>query len=98
MVQVFLGPRNSDHFYQLKVDVNSGVVIEKERLTGCHPHVDSNDMQRTERACLEDPAVQAAIKDLQLPEGATIKIEPWTYGTDGLNDMKQKITMVQTTF
>lgn len=94
MVQVFLGPRNSDNFYQLKVDVDSGDVVQKEKLTGSHPHVDATDMQMTEKACLADPAVQSAINDLQLPEGAIIKIEPWTYATDGVNDMKQKITMV----
>lgn len=94
MVQTFLGPRNSDNFYQLKVNVESGEIVHKEQLTGCHPHVDANDMQKTERACLDDPQVQEAIKNLKLPEGAIIKIEPWTYATDGMNDMKQKITMV----
>jgi len=94
MVQTFLGPRNSDNFYQLKVNTNSGEIVRKEQLTGCHPHVDVNDMQKTESACLADLQVQAAIKDMKLPEGAIIKIEPWTYGTDGMNDMKQKITMV----
>jgi primary-amine oxidase len=94
MVQTFLGPRTSDNFYQLKVNVESGEIVQKEQLTGCHPHVDVNDMQKTERACLADPQVQAAIKDMKLPEGAIIKIEPWTYATDGMNDMKQKITMV----
>ena len=94
MVQTFLGPRNSDNFYQLKVNVDSGEIVHKEQLIGCHPHVDVNDMRKTERACLDDPQVQDAIKNMKLPEGAIIKIEPWTYATDGMNDMKQKITMV----
>ncbi|EXJ94286.1 primary-amine oxidase [Capronia coronata CBS 617.96] len=93
MVQVFLGPRDSEHFFQLKIDVVSGKVLEQEQLRGCHPHVDASDMQKIERACLDDPGVQAAIKELQLPEGALVKIEPWTYATDGMNDMSQKITM-----
>lgn len=94
MVQTFLGPRNSDHFYQLKVDVNSGEITDKRQLAGCHPHVDASDMQKAEAECLKDARVQAAIKAMQLPEGATVKIEPWTYATDGMNDMSQKITMV----
>lgn len=94
MVQVFLGPRDSEHFYELKVDVDAGSIVHKEQLLGCHPHVDANDMQKVERACLDDPGVQAAIRDMQLPDGAVVKIEPWTYATDGMNDMSQKITMV----
>jgi primary-amine oxidase len=94
-VQVFLGTkRDSDHFYELKVNVDSGEIVHKEQLVGRHPHVDGNDMVKTEAACLNDARVQAAIKDLQLPDGAVVKIEPWTYATDGMNDMSQKITMV----
>ncbi|OQV04226.1 Copper amine oxidase, enzyme domain-containing protein isoform 2 [Cladophialophora immunda] len=93
-VQVFLGqPRDSAHFYELKVNVDTGEVVDKEQLLGRHPHVDANDMQKTEAACLGDSRVQAAIKEMQLPEGAVVKIEPWTYATDGMNDMSLKITM-----
>ncbi|OCT45081.1 Copper amine oxidase 1 [Cladophialophora carrionii] len=93
-VQVFFGAkRDSEHFYELKVDVDSGEIVHKEQLVGRHPHVDGNDMVKTEAACLNDPRVQAAIKDMQLPDGAVVKIEPWTYATDGMNDMSQKITM-----
>lgn len=94
MVQVFLGPRDSDHFYHLKIDAHSGEITEKRQLKGRHPHVDANDMRKAEQECLNDPEVQAAIRAMHLPEGATVKIEPWTYGTDGVNDMSQKITMV----
>ncbi|EXJ84588.1 primary-amine oxidase [Capronia epimyces CBS 606.96] len=93
MVQAFLGPRDSDHFFQLKVDVTSGKILKQAQLHGCHPHVDASDMQRIERACLDNSGVQDAIKAMQLPEGALVKIEPWTYATDGMNDMSQKINM-----
>ncbi|KIX04344.1 uncharacterized protein Z518_05212 [Rhinocladiella mackenziei CBS 650.93] len=93
LVQMFLGPRDGEHFYQLKVNVDSGAIAQKEQLLGCHPHVDAEDMKNIERACLNDPGVQAAVKDMQLPDGAVVKIEPWTYATDGMNDMSQKITM-----
>lgn len=95
-VQVFLGAkRDSEHFYELRVNVASGEIVHNERLLGRHPHVDGDDMIETEAACLKDPRVQTAIKDLQLPDGAMVKIEPWTYATDGMNDMSQKITMVR---
>ncbi|KIW64425.1 hypothetical protein, variant [Phialophora macrospora] len=93
-VQVFFGPkRDSEHFYELKVDVQSGEIVHREQLVGRHSHVDGNDLVKIEAACLNDPRVQAAIKDMQLPDGAVVKIEPWTYATDGMNDMSQKITM-----
>ncbi|KAK6381556.1 hypothetical protein LTS17_004614 [Exophiala oligosperma] len=93
MVQAFLGPRDSNHYYLLKVDVTTGDVAQQKQLVGCHPHVDATDMQKAERECLNDPRVQAAIKDMKLPAGAEVKIEPWTYATDGMNDMSEKITM-----
>lgn len=93
MVQTFLGPRDSNHYYQLKVDVETGGIMEQKQLVGCHPHVDATDMQKAEQECLNDPRVQAAIKDMKLPVGAEVKIEPWTYATDGMNDMSEKITM-----
>ncbi|KAK5275008.1 hypothetical protein LTR99_004281 [Exophiala xenobiotica] len=92
-VETFLGPKDSSHYYQLKVDVNSGNIVDQKQLIGCHPHVDADDMQMVERECLNDPEVQSAIKAMQLPDGAIVKIEPWTYATDGMNDMSQKITM-----
>ncbi|KIW11821.1 hypothetical protein PV08_09094 [Exophiala spinifera] len=93
MVQTFLGPRDSSHYYQLKVDVETGGIVEQKQLVGCHGHVDATDMQRAERECLNDARVQAAIRDMKLPAGAEVKIEPWTYATDGMNDMSEKITM-----
>ena len=94
-VQAFLGAkRSSEHFYELKVNVQTGKIVHKQQLVGRHPHVDGNDMVRNEKACLGDPKVQAAIKAMQLPAGAVVKIEPWTYATDGMNDMSEKINMV----
>jgi primary-amine oxidase len=93
-VQVFIGAkRDSARFFEIKVNVRTGEILHQEQLLGRHPHVDGNDMVVNERACLSDPRVQAAIKEMTLPEGAEIRIEPWTYATDGANDMTQKITM-----
>ena len=51
-------------------------------------------MGKVGRACLEDARVQEEIAALKLPEGATVVVEPWTYGTDGMNDMSKLVTMV----
>ena len=52
-------------------------------------------MTETEKACLTDPRVQEEIRLMDLPEDAVVCIESWTYGTDGMNDMSKKITMVR---
>jgi primary-amine oxidase len=50
-------------------------------------------MKQVETACLGDSRVQDEVKKLQLPDGATVIVEPWTYATDGMNDMSSRITM-----
>ncbi|KAL1985482.1 hypothetical protein VTN96DRAFT_7812 [Rasamsonia emersonii] len=50
-------------------------------------------MQAAEQACLAAPEVKEAISMLKLPENATVCIESWTYGTDGMNDMAERIIM-----
>jgi primary-amine oxidase len=94
MVQLYLNERNSGNFHQLKVDLAKGEIVEKQHLAGRHSHVDTNDMQKCEAACLNDPRVQKAIREMELPKDATIVVEPWTYATDGMYDMKDKMTMV----
>jgi primary-amine oxidase len=51
-------------------------------------------MKEVEEACLRDPKVQAEIITLDLPEGASVIVEPWAYATDGSNDMSRRISMV----
>jgi len=51
-------------------------------------------MGKVGQACLEDPRVKEALVALKLPDGATVVVEPWTYGTDGMNDMSKLVTMV----
>jgi primary-amine oxidase len=51
-------------------------------------------MKAVEEACLADERVQAEIKTLNVPDGATVVVEPWAYATDGMNDMTDRVTMV----
>ncbi|GIJ83684.1 hypothetical protein Asppvi_002514 [Aspergillus pseudoviridinutans] len=50
-------------------------------------------MQAAENACIASAEVQEAIRLLELPEEAVVCIEPWTYGTEGMNDMSERIIM-----
>lgn len=81
-------------FCEFKVDLGKEVVIFEEILPGRHSHIDSDFMGKVGQACLEDPRVKEAIVALKLPDGATVVVEPWTYGTDGMNDMSKLVTMV----
>lgn len=85
-------------FHEIVVDVKARAVASDEMLKGRHSHVDSAYMKKVEEACLRDPRVQTDIEALKLPEGATVVVEPWTYATDGENDMSSRITMVSNKF
>lgn len=80
-------------FMQCKVDLNAGTIIDQQPLTGRHSYIDGEDMKKSEQACLADPRVQEAIKASDLPEGATVVVEPWTYATDGMFDPKERVAM-----
>jgi primary-amine oxidase len=51
-------------------------------------------MQKSEIACLAHPKVRAEIKALDLPEDAVVCVESWTYAPDGIENMAQRIIMV----
>lgn len=81
-------------FFEYKVDLGQRVVDSEEALHGRHSHIDGDYMRKAELACMADPRVKEQVAALNLPEGATVVVEPWTYGTDGMNDMSQRMTMV----
>lgn len=78
------------NFREVRIELGTGTVVEKRDLVGRHSYVDFSEMQAAEQACLAAREVQDAIRMLELPEDAVVCIEPWTYGTDGMNDMKER--------
>lgn len=92
LVQFFHG--SPKDFREARLDLGTGQILKEDKLEGRHSYVDSTEMEAAEAACLESPEVQNAIQMLELPDGATVCIEPWTYGTDGMNDMSERIIMV----
>jgi len=91
-VHAFVG---KGKFCEFKVNLDIQKVVSEEVLpAGRHGHIDPEFMRKVELACLADAGVQKQIEALKLPEGATVIAEPWTYGTDGMNDMKNLVTMV----
>ncbi|KAF4219089.1 hypothetical protein CNMCM5878_003944 [Aspergillus fumigatiaffinis] len=93
-VQVIVrGQSDSNELFELLIDLNSKSIEQKEHLVGKHAYIDTAYMQDVEKACRADPRIQDEIKKLNLPEGASVVIEPWAYATDGMNDMSKRTTM-----
>ncbi|KXJ85675.1 copper amine oxidase [Microdochium bolleyi] len=79
--------------YELHVDLASETVVTSEHLPGRHSFIDPLYMRQAEKACAQDARVLAEIARLEMPAGSTVVIEPWAYGTDGMNDMAERTTM-----
>jgi primary-amine oxidase len=84
--------------FELLVDLDQGKVVAKQHHAGKHSYIDTEFMQRVEKACLADGQVKEQISGLGLPEGAQVVVEPWAYATDGENDMRRRLSMVSEEF
>lgn len=52
-------------------------------------------MMRAEKACLNDPLIVAQIRQLSLPAGSQVMIDPWTYATDEKLDVENRTLIVR---
>lgn len=92
---IIKGSDSKDQLLELVVDLDKDKVIRKQHVKGKHSYIDADYMQAVEAACLANADVQAEIRTLDLPDGATVVVEPWAYATDGMNDMTERVTMVR---
>ncbi|KAK3337812.1 copper amine oxidase [Cercophora scortea] len=79
--------------HEFSIDLDHQTVLSDEIHRGRHSHIDPDFMRRVELACMAHPCVRHEIELLRLPQGATVVVEPWTYGTDGMNEMSRLVTM-----
>jgi primary-amine oxidase len=93
---VIKGLSGNNELFDLLVDLDHDKVTAKQHQKGKHSYIDAAYMKEVEMACLANEEVQAEIRLLNLPPGASVVVEPWAYATDGMNDMSQRITMVKT--
>ncbi|RDW60683.1 amine oxidase-2 [Coleophoma cylindrospora] len=84
---------HAKHFHQVEINLKTHEIFGKKALVGKHSYTDAVEMQKSEKACLAHPRVQAEINALDLPEEAVVCVESWTYAPDGIEDMKQRIIM-----
>ena len=74
-------------FHEAIVNLSQQVVESNVRLgPNVHAAADGAEILNVERVALEDEGVQAEIAKLKLPEGTTVVVDPWIYGSDGVND------------
>ncbi|KAH8883125.1 hypothetical protein GQ53DRAFT_798382 [Thozetella sp. PMI_491] len=93
LVQVMIFPaQGPGQLHELIVNLDLSTVVSKVYLAGRHSHVDPAYMQAVEKACRADPRIQTEIDKLKLPAEASVVIEPWTYATDGMNNMAERVT------
>lgn len=91
---VIKGSRDENQLFELIVDLDADKVVRKQHVKGKHSYIDADYMKAVEAACLASEDVQAEIRTLDLPPGATVVVEAWAYATDGMNDMTERVTMV----
>lgn len=84
-----------NELHELVVCLQNQVVDHREFLEGRHSYIDPGYMMAVEKACMSNADIQKEIALLQLPEDATVIVEPWAYATDGMNDMSQRTSMVR---
>ncbi|KAH6954417.1 copper amine oxidase [Fusarium avenaceum] len=87
------GESGGNQLFELIVDLDNDTVVKKEHVEGKHSYIDTDYMKAVEKACLANEEVQAEIRSLDLPAGATVVVEPWAYATDGMNDMTDRVSM-----
>ncbi|EME42464.1 hypothetical protein DOTSEDRAFT_73331 [Dothistroma septosporum NZE10] len=79
--------RATNKFHEAVVNLTSQNVEYNVRLgKNDHAPFDGEEIVAVERIALEDEGVQAELAKLKLPEGSKVVIDPWIYGSDGVED------------
>lgn len=76
-------------FTEAHIDVGQKKIVSIERLDGVQGPIDFDEYKAVEKLCLEHAAVLKEVKKMKLPEGTTIRCEPWIYGTDDANENRR---------
>ncbi|KAL3446018.1 copper amine oxidase [Aspergillus insuetus] len=79
--------RQTDRFHEAIVNLTTCKVESNVRLgPNMHGNIDYDEAQMVEQVALKDPKVLAEIKKMKLPEGTVVAVDPWIYGSDGIDD------------
>lgn len=79
--------RKTNKFHEAVVNLTKQSIEHNVRLgANMHAPGDGEEIFAMERIALEDEGVRAELAKLKLPEGAKVVVDPWIYGSDGIND------------
>ncbi|KAK4545123.1 hypothetical protein LTR36_003674 [Oleoguttula mirabilis] len=79
--------RKTNKFHEAVINLTQQSVEYNVRLgPNVHAPIDGEEVMEIERITLEDEGVKAEIAKLQLPEGTQVIVDPWPYGSDGIDD------------
>ncbi|KAK5137151.1 hypothetical protein LTR08_000656 [Meristemomyces frigidus] len=85
MVNYYL--RKTSKFHEAVVNLTQQSIQYNVRLgPSVHAPADGEEIIAVEHIALADEGVKAEIAKLQLPEGTKIVVDPWIYGSDGVDD------------
>jgi primary-amine oxidase len=77
-------------FYKALLNANTKSIISaKELPKDVQGPADVDEMIEMETTCLSHPAVKAEIEKLNLPQGMTVCMDPWIYGTEDINESRR---------
>jgi primary-amine oxidase len=77
------------HFFEVIINLSDQKLQRNIRVVdGLHGPVDDAEIVEVEKIALADPAVQAEIAKLELPDDAVVVCDPWIWGTYGIEGGK----------
>jgi primary-amine oxidase len=84
--------RDIEQFYVATVNIDAGEIEHLAQIkANGFPNIDAEDMNVMRELCIHHPEVKAALKKFQLPEGAVIICNTWTYGRDDFDEKRRLI-------
>ncbi|KAI9698361.1 MAG: hypothetical protein M1836_003941 [Candelina mexicana] len=85
----------SQYYMESTVDLATGKEINNRRLTkGQQQSFTVDEFQAFIDSCIISPMFQKAIKELNLPEGFDVAIDPWPYGAPDHGEGSRRLTQL----
>lgn len=83
--------QNTHKTFEAIVDFSTGKLVSNAEIPAdCHAAADTSELYEIEEIALSSPEVKKELERLNLPKGAVVACDPWTYGTDGDDDQTRK--------
>ena len=82
---------NTSKTWEALVDLSTRKLIGNVQIPhDCHAAADAQELFEIEKIALVAPEVKKELERLKLPANAVVACDPWTYGSDGDDDMTRK--------